>query len=183
MLCTRRRFNAGLSVSGAVSLLGLSSSTANAQTQTTPAAMEAIAPPLPSLGTYLALPSVTLLDGRPYAPEQAKGKITLVYWWSSTCPFCALQSPEMEKLWQTHKAHGLEMLALSIDRKPQEATAYLQKKGYSFPSAWVTPDIQRVMPKPRGLPITLVRGRDGKVLQAERGQMFPEDIEQLARWI
>jgi thiol-disulfide isomerase/thioredoxin len=145
--------------------------------------MEASAPPLPVVGTYLPLPSLTFFDGTTYNAELAKGRVTLVYWWSSTCPFCALQSPEMEKLWQAHKGQGFDMLALSVDRKLQDATAYFQRKGYSFPSAWVTPDIQRVIPKPRGLPVTLVRGRDGKVLQAERGQMFPEDIEQLARWI
>jgi thiol-disulfide isomerase/thioredoxin len=182
MYCTRRRFGVGLSAIGAIALLSLRGM-ASAQDQPTPAAMEATAPPLPALGSYLALPPGTFLDGRTYNPEQAKGRVTLVYWWSSTCPFCALQSPEIEKLWLAYKGRGLEVLALSVDRKAQDATQYLQKKGYSFPSAWVTPDIQRLMPKPRGLPITLVRGRDGKVLQAERGQMFPEDIEQLAKWI
>jgi len=36
--------------------------------------------------------------------------------------------------------------------------------------------------KPKGLPVTVVLGRDGKVLQADRGQMFPEDVEPLARF-
>jgi hypothetical protein len=89
----------------------------------------------------------------------------------------------MQKLWLAHKERGLQMLALSVDRKPQEAEAYLQKKGYGFPSGGVTPEIHRVLPKPRGLPVTLVRGRDGKVLQAERGQMLPEDVELLNRWL
>jgi hypothetical protein len=31
------------------------------------------------------------------------------------------------------------------------------------------------------LPVTLVRGRDGRVLQAEAGQLFPEDVQALAR--
>ncbi len=138
---------------------------------------------MPAVGTALTLPTVTLFDGSVFHPEQAQGKITLVYWWASTCPFCAQQSPEMQKLWVAHKAEGLQMLALSVDRTPQEATAYLQKKGYTFPSGWATPDIQRVFPKPKGLPITLVLGRNGKLLQAEKGQMFPEDIETLARWL
>jgi hypothetical protein len=89
----------------------------------------------------------------------------------------------MQKLWLAHKERGLQMLALSVDRKPQEAEAYLQKKGYGFPSGGVTQEIHRVLPKPRGLPVTLVRGRDGKVLQAERGQMLPEDVELLNRWL
>ena len=148
-----------------------------------PPAGEATAPALPAVGSVLRLPEVALLDGGTFRPAQAEGRITLVYWWASTCPFCALQSPEMQKFWLAHKSRGLQMLALSVDRKPQEAVAYLQKKGYSFPSAWASPDVQHLLPKPKGLPVTLVRGRDGRVLQAEKGQLFPEDVEQLARWL
>lgn len=148
-----------------------------------PAVAEAQAPPLPGIGTPLPLPEVALFDGRVFRPVQAERQVLLVYWWASTCPFCALQSPEVQKLWLAHKDRGLRMVALSVDRTPEEAMAYLRKKGYDFPSGWVTSEIQRILPKPRGLPITVVRGRDGRVLQAERGQMFAEDVAQLARWL
>ena len=147
-----------------------------------PAAMEATAPPLPAVGTLLHLPELVLLDGSVFKPAHARNRITLVYWWSSTCPFCALQSPEIEKLWLAQQSKGWQMLALSVDKQPADAVVYLRKKGYTFPSAWVSPDVHRAFPKPKGLPITLVVGRGGKVLQAERGQMFAEDVEQLARW-
>lgn len=149
----------------------------------TAASAERSALPLPDVGTRLVLPEVSLFDGNVFKPAQAKGQVLVVYWWASTCPFCALQSPEMQKLWIAHKNQGLQMLALSIDRKPADAVAYLQKRGYTFPAGWVTPEVQRVLPKPRGLPVTLVRGRADQVLQAERGQMFAEDVEQLARWL
>lgn len=148
-----------------------------------PASMEAVAPPMPPVGAALRLPQLQLLDGARFQPATADGHLLVVYWWASTCPFCAQQSPEMQKLWLRYKDRGLQMLTLSVDRTPQEAVAYLQKKGYTFPSGFVTPEVQRVMPKPRGLPITLVRGRDGRILQAEKGQMFPEDIAQLAHWL
>jgi len=141
------------------------------------AAEEAKAPALPPLGSVLALPRIVLLDGRAYEPAQSEGRPLLVYWWASTCPFCALQSPSMEKLWQRQKDRGLQMVALSIDKKPEDAVAYLQKKGYTFPAAWASPEWRKTFPKPRGLPITLLRGRDGKLLLAERGQMFAEDVD------
>ncbi len=155
----------------------------HALAQSSPAASEAKAPPLPAPGSVLRLPDVPLLDGSVFRPAQAEGQVLVVYWWASTCPFCALQSPEMQKLWQSQHARGLQMLALSVDRTREEAVAYLHKKGYTFPAGFVTPEVQRALPKPRGLPITLVRGRDGKLLQAEKGQLFPEDVEQLARWL
>ena len=75
------------------------------------------------------------------------------------------------------------MLTLSIDKKPDEAVAYLQKKGYTFPAAWLGPELAAAYPKPEGLPVTVVRGKDGRVVQAEKGQLFAEDVVDLARWL
>lgn len=145
------------------------------------AAQEANA--LPGVGSQLAVPPLTLFDGQRFEPAQAHGKLLVIYWWASWCPFCALQSPHMEALWKAHQKRGLQMLALSIDRRAEDATTYLAKQGYTFPAALFTPEIGRVLPKPKGLPVTVVRGRDGRVVMAEAGQLFPEDVEQIARWL
>ncbi len=182
----RRHFVAGGALLGGTLALGQAGPVLAQASAAAPssAATEARAGPLPALGSPLALPEVALLDGTVFRPAQAEGRVLVIYWWASTCPFCALQSPEMQKLWlaERGKPQGLQLLTLAIDRKREDAVAYLQKKGYTFPAGYVTPEIQRVIPKPKGLPITLVRGRDGRVLQAERGQLFPEDVELLARW-
>ncbi len=50
-------------------------------------------------------------------------------------------------------------------------------------ASWVDDELARRLPKPGGLPVTVVRGRDGRVLQAESGQLFPEDVGQMASWL
>ena len=147
------------------------------------AAEEAKAPPLPPLGSALEVPRIELIGGGVFDPAAAQGKPLLVYWWASTCPFCAQQSPVMDRFWREHREQGLAMVALSIDRKPEDAAAYLKAKGYTFPAAWASPQWRQRFPKPRGLPITLLRGRDGKLAVAEKGQMFPEDVDELARYL
>jgi thiol-disulfide isomerase/thioredoxin len=137
--------------------------------------------PLPALGSRLAMPEVAMLDGTIFSAAAADGRVTLIYWWASWCPFCAQQSPLVEKFWLAHQARGLQVLGLSVDRQPEDARTYLSKKGYTFPAGLVTPEVSRVLPKPRGLPVTVLRGRDGRVLAAEAGQLFPEDIELFAR--
>lgn len=150
-------------------------------------APEAKAPPLPAPGTRIVLPALELLDGQRFEPAAAEGRVLLVYWWASWCPFCALTSPHVDKLWQAQRqrpgGQGLLFLPLSIDKRPEDARAYLQRRGYAWPAAWVSPAVHRALPKPKGLPVTLVRGRDGRVLQAEAGQLFPEDVEALARHV
>ncbi|MBP6465738.1 MAG: TlpA family protein disulfide reductase [Rubrivivax sp.] len=139
--------------------------------------------PPPAPGTKLDLPDVTLFDGRRFTQADADGQVLVLYWWASWCPFCAVQSPLMEKLWLAERRRGLRFLGLSIDRTAEDAVAYLAKRGVTFPSTLVTPAIARALPKPRGLPVTVVRGRDGRVLMGEAGQLFPEDVEQIADFL
>ena len=171
MPCSPRR-RLILSAAAAAPLVPLA-----ARAQSTPAV------PLPVPGSALPLAPIALLGGGRFEPAQADGRVLVLYWWASWCPFCALQSPEMQKLWAAAQPRGLQVLGLSIDRQPQDAATYLQRKGYSFPSAWVGPAPSGAYAKPEGLPVTVVRGRDGRVLQAEKGQLFPEDVAQLARWL
>jgi thiol-disulfide isomerase/thioredoxin len=145
-------------------------------------AQSAKATGLPAVGAPLrSAPSVALLNGGQF--KAVDGQVQVYYWWASWCPFCALQSPHMDKLWQAHKNSGLQMLAISIDKNPQDAKAYLAKKGYTFPVAMSTPALARAFPKPPGLPVTLVRGKDGRVAMAESGEIFPEDVEQIAQFL
>jgi thiol-disulfide isomerase/thioredoxin len=144
--------------------------------------------PLPQLGSTLALPSLTLLDGRPWGPAAVGGKTLVVYWWASWCPFCAVQSPHIEALWRAQQGRGLEVLALSIDRDSAAAAGYMKAKKYSFPAAMLTADAVKVLPKPAGLPVVVVLkvaadGRSGTVVFAEAGEMFPEDIQGLKKYL
>jgi peroxiredoxin len=140
--------------------------------------------PVPAIGAPVALPDVPLFDGSAFRAADAQGQVVLVYWWASWCPFCAEQSPLMQKLWDAQRTRGLKMLGLSIDRDAGAARRYMAQRGYTFPTGMASPDTERVLPKPsKALPMTLVRGRDGRVVMAEKGQLFPEDVEQIARFV
>jgi thiol-disulfide isomerase/thioredoxin len=147
------------------------------------AASEGKYAPLPKVGQAVVLPEASLLGGGRFKPSQANGKLTVVYWWASWCPFCAVQSPHIEALWKAQRSRGLQVLAISIDKTEKAAQDYMRKKAYTFPAAMLTPEMARVLPKPKGLPVVIVRGKDGKVLHAESGEMFPEDIEKIGQWV
>ena len=173
---TRRRLLAATALAGA----GLG---AQAQGNSSASPGDARAPALPALGAALALTDVKLLDGSMFRASAAEGQVVVVYWWASWCPFCAVQSPNIEALWRKERARGLQVLALSIDRTADAASDYLKKKGYTFPAGMLTPEVAKVLPKPKGLPVLVVRGRSGKVVLAEAGEMLPDDIEGLARFL
>ena len=148
---------------------------------------------LPRLGAVLRLPDVKLLNGEVWQPQNNPASTLVVYWWASWCPFCAVQSPYIEALWRAQKANGLHVLALSIDRQEQAASDYMKSKRYSFPAGMLTPEVAKMLPKPKGLPVVVVLKidkikpgvgpRQGTVVFAEGGEMFPEDIEGLKKYI
>lgn len=138
--------------------------------------------PLPPLGSTIELPDLTLLDGSVVDAAARQGRTTVLYWWASWCPFCAEQSPLIDKLWRDERDNGLLVLGLSIDRQARTAADHLKRKGYQFPSAWLSPALAQRLPKPKGLPVTIVLDAEGKVLAAESGQMFAEDVAELGRW-
>lgn len=155
----------------------------------TPAWAQTPQPPLPQLGSVLSLPDVMLLGGAVWTPQNQAVSTLVVYWWASWCPFCAVQSPHIEALWRAQKVNGLGVLALSIDKQESAASGYMKSKGYSFPAAMLVGDVAKMLPKPKGLPVVVVlkldkaNRREGKVVFAEGGEMFPEDIEGLKKYI
>ncbi|WP_020206471.1 MULTISPECIES: TlpA family protein disulfide reductase [Cupriavidus] len=136
------------------------------------------------VGDTVHLPPVQLLDGRTVAPAQWAGKPLVLEVWASWCPFCALQNPRLQKLYDSigGARGGLQVLAVSIDKDPKEAGAYMAKHGYTFPAAMDTPALRAVLGKRRGLPELYVIDAGGKVVQKEAGEMLEEDVAALARY-
>lgn len=148
-----------------------------------PASDETRSLPPPAPGSLIEVPDVTLLDGSTLRAADTARQVLVLYWWASWCPFCAVQTPLIDALWRAQHERGLQVLGLSIDKQADDARRHLARKGHRFPSAWVSPALARELPKPRGLPVTVVLGRDRRVVMSEAGQLFPEDIEGIARFL
>jgi thiol-disulfide isomerase/thioredoxin len=132
-------------------------------------------------GEAVQLPSLTLLDGRTFDPATLKGKLVMLEFWASWCPFCAKQNPHVEALHRAQQARGLEVLAVSIDKTAKAASDYMRAKGYTFRAGMVNPAYERIYRLRRGLPQVYVIGRDGKVARTELGEMFEDDIRDIAK--
>lgn len=147
------------------------------------AAWPAVAAPAPTVGSQLRLVDLPLIDGGKFNAAEAQGKVVVVYWWASWCPYCAEMSPHIEKLWRTEKERGLRVLGISVDRTVEAVIEHRKRKGYTFPCAMAAPALEPVLPRPKGIPVLWVRGRDGRVVMAESGQMLPEEVAEIARFL
>lgn len=134
------------------------------------------------VGSVVAWRDVVLLDGRTLKAHELRSGAVVVQVWASWCPFCAAQNPHVQKLHEQTSNRGLTVLAFSIDATEQAAKEYLIKRGYTFPVAMRSADVDRWFGRNRTLPETYVVDAKGKVVFVHRGEMFPEDIAALARF-
>jgi thiol-disulfide isomerase/thioredoxin len=126
---------------------------------------------------------IELIDGRVLGAEQLRKNAVVVQIWASWCPFCGAQNPHVQKLYDENKARGLLVLAFSIDKDPQAARDYLSRRGYTFPVAMATPQVEQWFGRRRTLPETYVVDRGGRIVFTHRGEMFAEDIAALSRFV
>ena len=140
-------------------------------------------PNSPDIGSPIPWSQVKLLNDEIIKSTQLKGQVVVTYFWASWCPFCAQQTPEIEKLSVKYQSKGLFVLGVSVDKDLSAAKAHFQKHRYSFSSTWLDPQVKTEIKKPSAVPVVTVYDKLGLLVQYEKGQMFAEDVQALSRWI
>ena len=135
------------------------------------------------LGSPIPWSQIKLLNDEVLQSSQLKGQVLVTYFWASWCPFCAQQTPEIERLSVKYKGQGLYVLGVSVDKDLSAAKIHMLKNRYSFPSTWLDPQLKSDLKKPSSVPVVTVYDKSGLLVQHEKGQMFAEDVHALSRWI
>ena len=133
------------------------------------------------LGERVQSPPLQRLDGSWVDWDTYRGRVLLVQFWASWCPFCARQNALLDPFVREHRHRGMAMMGISIDTTAEAARAYLSKHGYGFESGMVTPAWQAIFRQRKGLPQLFVFARDGRLVQIELGEMLEEEVAELAR--
>jgi Thiol-disulfide isomerase and thioredoxins len=71
------------------------------------------------LGKPVQLPKLELLNGRPWQLDNHRGKVIILEFWHSRCPFCMKQNPLLDAFFIEHRPKGLEVVTVTIDKKNQ----------------------------------------------------------------
>jgi len=137
-----------------------------------PAAITRIDEPLPNL-------PFTTLDGRQGTLESLRGKVVVVNFWATWCPYCRKEMPAIQSFYRDYQAKGVEVLALSLDDDPAKAAQYLREGGYQFPAVMANADWQRALGPINQVPMTMVIDRNGHLRNKVHGQVYYGRLEDL----
>ncbi len=110
--------------------------------------------------------SVMTLDGGTVSSEQLRGKVVLINFWATWCPYCVHELNHIQRggLGNLMTDKDFVFLPISRGESRQTVEAFVGKRAYTFDVA-IDPD-QKVWNKfaSRAIPRNFVIGRDGKVV-------------------
>ena len=120
------------------------------------------------------------LEGRSQPLAQWRGKVLVVNYWASWCKPCVEEMPAFSRLSSHYASWGVQFVGIGLD-EAEKMQAFAKKTPVSYPllvaeSAGTTPGLQV-----KGLPYTVVIGRDGRIETTHLGRMDEAALEPVLR--
>ncbi|MCP5269168.1 MAG: TlpA family protein disulfide reductase [Zoogloeaceae bacterium] len=118
----------------------------------------------------------TDLAGQPQPFAQWKGKVLVLNYWASWCKPCVEEMPMLSRVAEQFAAKGVQFVGVGLD-ETEKMQAFTNKTPVSYPllAAGASPNGALGLTV-RGLPYTVVLGRDGKVAYSVYGGIKEADL-------
>ena len=105
-----------------------------------------------------------------------KGKLVYVDFWASWCGPCRQSFPWMNEMQAKYGAKGLQIVAINLDAKRADADAFLAQLPARFGLAFDAAGASAKRFGVKGMPTSVLIGRNGEVLMVHQG--FRDDERQ-----
>lgn len=119
-------------------------------------------------------------EGNDQPLSQWRGKVLVVNYWATWCPPCLEEMPAFSRLQSHYASWGVQFVGIGMD-DPGKLMDFAKTTPVSYPllvggSFGQTPGLQV-----KGLPYTVVIGRDGKIETTRLGRLDEATLEPLLR--
>lgn len=118
----------------------------------------------------------TYLNGEKASLSQLRGKPVLLNFWATWCPPCVGEMPHFNTVYPRYK-DKINFLAISLDDSMQEASAFMQQKGYSFPAGYGSVNDLAGKYDIQGIPTSLLLDAQGNIIAVKVGAMTETELE------
>lgn len=104
------------------------------------------------------------LEGRSVDSSSLRGRVVVLNFWATWCGPCKEEMPSLQRLKQQFKPEEFELLAITTDQQREAIKGFVRSLGLTFP---VLIDDDKEISAAfgvRGLPTTVLIGRDGRIV-------------------
>jgi len=118
--------------------------------------------------------------------ESYKGKVVLINFWTTWCPGCRNEMPELIKLQQEFESKGFTVVAIAVDDEGEESVkTYVQTEQFNvdgtsmainFPVLLGHDELSRKLGFEGRLPASILVTRDGREVKIIRGPLEAREV-------
>ncbi len=108
--------------------------------------------------------TLPLFSGGEFTLSSLKGKPVVINFWASWCPPCRVEAPILEKVWQLYKDEGVTFVGVDIQDTEEDARAFIQKFGITYPNAKDASGRVTIDYGVSGIPVTFFVNREGLIV-------------------
>lgn len=136
------------------------------------------------VGDAVPIPEVRAIDGRFVDAKALRGKVVVLSYFATTCPFCMNEAPKLQKLYRENRDR-LVVIGINIQRNDPDQRGkterWIEKYGLSYPVTTDFTVFENAFGKLKGLPVNQVFDRNGRLARIDVGEIFDEDFDDIAR--
>jgi len=130
----------------------------------------ALASPVMAIETGKVAPDIDLAIGAtPQKLSSFKGKVVYLDFWASWCGPCRQSFPFMNDMQSKYSAKGLQIIAINLDAKKDDADQFLANVPAKFSVAYDPKGDSAKRYEIKGMPSSVLIGADGKVIAVHQG--------------
>lgn len=118
------------------------------------------------------------LTGEQIALSSLRGKTVVINFWSMGCSYCLQEMPDFEAF-NRSKPEDVIVLMINLDKDRSRLAAYINNQGYSFNVLKDEVGDTARSYLIRGIPTTLVIGKDGVVMHRVEGLINLDDLNRI----
>lgn len=130
----------------------------------------------------------TTLDGRAFDITSLRGKVVLVFFWSTDCAVCLSKLPELRLNAEGWRGKPFELVLVSVDRQRADALAYeraqlaVSPRGHRYPSLWrgEAGHVDGLPAAPGRVPLSLLLDPQGAVAGRFEGRIPADAWDRIA---
>jgi thiol:disulfide interchange protein DsbD len=122
------------------------------------------------------LPRVSKLDGSPFDAASLNGKVVVMDFWATWCVPCVQEIPGFNKILHEYGSKGVAVVGVSMDEEgAAKVEPFLKKHPMDYPVALGPEPLFKQFMLDE-LPVTVIFGRDGKIVKRFDGFTKEQDL-------
>jgi len=150
---------------------------------------QAKTPAKPAAPRLAVLQGVTVHDFQPFELQRERGKVVLVFFWSTSCAVCRDKLPEFRVNYAGWRDRGFELVAVNVDARSDDLMRYSELTHQAVPQRQQFPMLWRSDARHKDnfgavqhVPTSFIVDRTGRVVKEIHGRIEPalwDDIAEL----